>query len=343
MRTPVSVGVVGVGRTAAELVRIFAELPQARLCWFCDQGLEPQARLNLRDPTVRRTSDLDQLLGDETLDAVAVATPAATHYEVVRRALEAGKHAIVEMPLARPSGRAEELVRLAQRRCLRLMVAHPLVFHPAIRKLKELIELDRLGDVYYFSGVSHAGGAQPADGDPLWSLGAQQLSVLLHLVGDEPVEVIARGDAYIEPGRTDVVFCYLRFATGITAHLHLSALDPLKLQKLTAVGSKRTAVFDDVQPERKLTTYPTPGRRPAGGPSRGDVVSPMIDEGEPLRLACERFVTAVCSSVDLAGAHHGPAVVRTLEALQESLGQSRDNVPSAAVREGPRLIALPPR
>jgi hypothetical protein len=172
-------------------------------------------------------------------------------------------------------------------------------------------------------------------------MGAQQVSVLLHLVGDEPVEVVARGDEYIEPGRTDVVFCYLRFATGITAHLHLSALDPLKLQKLTAVGSKRSAVFDNIEPERKLTIYPTPGRRAVGGPNRADVVSPAIDEGDPLRLACERFLAAVCSSVDIAGAHHGPAVVRTLEALQDSLAQGREHAPSAAAREASRVIALP--
>lgn len=344
MRTPVNVGVVGVGRSAAELVRTFGDLPHARLCWLCDHSLEPQLRLSSRYPSARVTSDLQRLLSDETLDAVVIATPAATHYELVRRALEAEKHVFVETPLARESQQAEELVRLAQRCNLRLMVGHVLVFHPAVRKLKELIELGRLGDVYYFSGGWHAVGDRPPGENALWSLGAEQLSVLLHLVDDEPVEVLARGDAYIEPGCEDVVVCYLRFATGISAHLHLSSLDPLKLRKLTAVGSKRTAVFDDVEPDRKLTIYQTTfARRAISGPYAragvGDVHSPAIDHDEPLRLACERFVEGVASSLDFASARQGAAVVRTLEALQESLDRGKPSI-SELPRGTPRVVAL---
>ena len=341
MRTPVTVGVVGVGRSGEELVRTLADLPQAQLSWLCDESRRPQLVLSPRYANARVTSDLDDLLDDETLDAVAIATPPPTHYDLISRALAAGKHVFVDGALCDESARADELVRLARRRNLRLMVGHALVFHPAVRKLKELIEFGRLGELYYFSARHHALTVDQAPQSVLWSLGPDQVAVLLHLLDDEPVEALARGDSYREPGVPDAVSCYLRFATGISAHVHLSALDPLKLRRLSAIGSARAAVVDDLEPDRKLAIYETaPTRRPARQRTL-DVYSPGIEHVEPLRLACEQFLAGVNSSHELASARQAAAVVRTIEALDASLEQGRPAVAARIRRDTSRVVELP--
>jgi predicted dehydrogenase len=348
MRTPVSVGVVGLGYWGPNLARTFDDLPLASLRWLCDTNAEIRLRLRARFPNAEITADFDELLDDDELDAVAIATPSPTHGELVQRALEADKHVFVEKPLAMSGDQADQLVRFAEERSRSLMVGHVLLFHPAVRKLKELIELGELGELFYLYGNRQNLGKHRKDENALWSLGSHDVSVLLYLLEDQPIEVSARGESYVQSGIHDVVFCYLRFATGISAHMHLSWLDPHKMRRLTAVGSERMAVIDDMETERKLTIYErsaTSRRTETFGEyvqvSFGDIVCPRLPNDEPLRLECEHFVTTVRAGKH-GGAREAAAVVNVLDALQQSLDAGGVPVPVIGSAAAPDLANVTP-
>ena len=317
------IGLAGLGYWGPNLARNFDEL--ADLTWLCDLSPELRERFAARYPRARVTSDFGQLLADPTLEAVVIATPVVTHFELARRALDAGKHVFVEKPMALHASEAEELVALAEEQERVLMPGHLLLYHPGVKKLEELVRSGELGEIRYVYGNRQNLGKFRTDENALGSLGAHDLSVILHLVGEEPTEVWARGEAYVNPPVEDVVFCYLRFPSGIVAHMHLSWLDPHKMRKMTVVGSKKMAVFDDMELERKITVYDKGEQRPAETYGEwltrtGDIYSPRIPNAEPLKLECQHFLSLVAGEGDpLAAARDGAVVVRTLEALQASL------------------------
>jgi len=281
------------------------------------------AEASTRHPQARTTSDFDELLADPELDAVVIATPVVTHFELAKRALTAGKHVFVEKPQAQTTAEAEELFALAQERGLVLMPGYLLLYHPAVEKLKELVDQGELGDVLYLYGNRQNLGQIRRDENALWSLGAHDLSVILHLIGEEPVEAWARGESFLRSGIEDVVFCFLRFPSGVVAHMHLSWLDPHKMRRLTVVGGDKMAVFDDMEPERKITVYDKgPVRRPASEwqVREGDINIPKLTREEPLRRECAHFLSLISGSGDpLEPNRQGIAVVKTLELLQNSL------------------------
>jgi predicted dehydrogenase len=336
MRTPIAVGVVGLGRRGPLLAHAFDGLPQAKLSWLCDHSPRAQLRMRPAYPQARFTSDLDDLLNDESLDAVVLATPAGSHYELARRVLDADKHVLVERPLALRSDHAKELVRRAERGGQRLLVANPLVFHPAVRRLKELVDLGHLGDLYYLYGEHHEPG-DARDREPaLWSLGASSISIVLHLLADEPVAAVAHGGSYLEPGITDVVSCHLTFATGIRAQVHLSLLEPGRSCRLTLVGSRGTATFDDGEPEHKLSVHDR----------NGEIVLPRLSSQGALHLQCAHFLAAIRSGTDLvSGGLEGLALVTVLEALERSLGTNGMPMAEAAPDPawGAPVVRLPVR
>ncbi len=206
-------------------------------------------------PGVPVVADIQELLADPELDAVVLATPVPSHARLAVRVLEAGKHCFVEKPLAQSVADAELAVAAAQAGGRVLMVGHLLEYHPGVARLKELADSGELGEIYYIYGNRLNLGKLRADENALWSLGAHDVSVVLHLAGEEPVEVAAHGEAYVREGVEDVVFCFMRFPSGLAAHLHLSWLDPHKERRFTVVGSRRMATFDDMELERKLTIY----------------------------------------------------------------------------------------
>jgi predicted dehydrogenase len=324
---PPTVAVAGLGQWGANLARNFNEL--ARLAWVCDASEERLAAAAARYPAARATAGFDDLLADDAVEAVVVATPVPTHAELARRALAAGKHVFVEKPMAMGAGNAEELVALAEERGLALMPGHLLLYHPGVLKLKELVDADELGEVLYVYGNRQNLGTIRADENALWSLGVHDLSVILYLLGEEPSEVLARGESFLKEGVEDVVFCHLRFPSGKAAHMHLSWLDPHKMRRMTVVGTEKMAVFDDMELDRKVTVYDSaaePSLRTYGEWSTrtGDVYSPRVPNAEPLRLECEHFLGLVRGEGDrLAAARAGIAVVRTLEQLQASLERER--------------------
>ena len=320
------VGLAGLGYWGPNLARNLDEL--AQLTWLADLAPELQEKFATRYPHARVTGDFDELLADDALDAVVIATPVPTHYELAKKALEAGKHVLVEKPPALTGAEVEELVTTAEEQERVLMPGHLLLYHPGVIRLKELIESGELGEVLYIYGNRQNLGQIRKDENALWSLGVHDLSVILHLLGEEPVEAWARGESFLTEGVEDVVFCYLRFPSGKVAHMHLSWLDPHKMRRITVVGRDKMAVFDDMDLDRKLTVYDKgPVERAATYGEwvtrTGDIYSPKIPNAEPLRLECEHFLRLVAGEGDpLAAARDGVAVVRALEQLQASLEQT---------------------
>jgi predicted dehydrogenase len=303
---------VGLGQWGKNLARNFADL--AELAWLCDVDEEGHSDLRRRYPGARMTASFDEVLADGTVEAVVIATPVPTHYELARRALEADKHVFVEKPPAMRGAELEELCDLAEERGRVLMPGHLLLYHPAVRKLKEIVDSGELGDVLYVYGNRQNLGTFRTNENALWSLGVHDLSVLLFLIEEEPIEVRAQGNAFLNHGVEDVVFCYLRFPSGKMAHMHLSWLDPHKIRRITVVGNDRMAVFDDMERERKITVYDNWRTR------TGDIYSPNVDATEPLRLECRHFIELVGGEGDPhKSARDAVPVVRVLEQLQASL------------------------
>jgi predicted dehydrogenase len=323
-----TVGVVGLGYWGPNLARNFDRLPDAELTWLCDASAEALERWGAGFPSARTTMELEDLLADDALDAIVVATPVPSHAELATRVLAAGKHCFVEKPLARSEQEAEGVIEAARESGRVLMVGHLLEYHPGVERLAGLVESGELGDLHYIYSNRLNLGKHRQDENALWSLGAHDVSVILRLAGEEPFECSAVGASYVKEGVEDVVFAFMRFESGLTAHMHLSWLDPHKERRFTVVGSKRMATFDDMELERKLTvydkgfdeSYSSYGEYIARS---GDVFSPRVPNEEPLRVECRHFLDRVQDGAEpRSGAESALRVVRVLERLQRSLAES---------------------
>ncbi len=330
---PLRIGVAGLGYWGPNLARNFAAIPGCDLAYCCDAEPEARERAARLFPGTRMSADLDELLADSSLDAVALATPVPSHADLAVSVLQSGKHCFVEKPLAQSVADAERVVAAAQAAGRVLMVGHLLEYHPGVRQLKSLADSGELGErIFYIYGNRLNLGKLRADENALWSLGAHDVSVVLYLAGEEPCEAVAHGESYVRRGVEDIVFCFLRFPSGLTAHLHLSWLDPHKERRFTVVGSRRMATFDDMELERKLTVYDKGFDEDAHSYGEyitrsGDISSPRVANVEPLRVECEHFVQCARSGErPLSDGASGLRVVRVLEALQNSLECSRRDV-----------------
>jgi predicted dehydrogenase len=325
----VRIGVAGLGYWGPNLARNFNALGDCELAWCCDAKAELRERWAPSFPGTRFTGSLDDLLGDPELDAIVLATPVPSHGELAEAVLRAGKHCFVEKPLAQSVADAERAVAAARETGRTLMVGHLLEYHPGVAKLKEIADAGDLGPIHYIYSNRLNLGKLRADENALWSLGAHDISVVLHLAGEEPYEIEARGESYMRPGIEDVVFGFLRFPSGLAAHLHLSWLDPHKERRFTIVGARRMATFDDMDMERKITVYDKGFDEDSANwgeyiARSGDIWSPRVPNSEPLRLECEHFVECVrTGATPRSDGESGLRVVRVLEALQESLDASR--------------------
>jgi predicted dehydrogenase len=318
----VRVGQAGLGYWGRNLARNFDDLADLR--WLCDASEERQAEFGERYPEARVTGSFDELLAADDVDAVVIATPVPSHYPLAKAALEAGKHVFVEKPPAMRLAEMEELVGLAEASGLVLMPGHLLLYHPAVQKLKEIVDAGELGDVLVVYGNRQNLGKIRKDENALWSLGVHDLSVILSLIQEEIVEASAHGHAFLNEGVEDVVFCYLRFASGKIAHMHLSWLDPHKMRRLTVVGRDKMAVFDDMELDQKITVYDKAPEQPSDtygewSTRSGDIFSPKLPNSEPLKLECQHFLRLVQEGWDGREMRDGLEVVRALELLTESL------------------------
>jgi len=329
-RSPLRIAVAGLGYWGPNLARNFAAIDGCELVACADSDPAALQRIASVNPGLRYVTSVEDLLEDPDVDAVAIATPVPSHAELAVRVLEAGKHCFVEKPLAQSVADAQRAVAAAGDSGRVLMVGHLLEYHPGVAMLKQLTESGELGErIYYIYGNRLNLGKLRADENALWSLGAHDVSVLLHLAGEEPWEAVAHGSSYVRSGVEDVVFCFLRFPSGLSAHLHLSWLDPHKERRFTVVGSRRMATFDDMALEGKVAIYDKGFDEDARGYGEyitrsGDIFSPRIPNLEPLRLECEHFVRSVLEGTPpRSDGASGLRVVRVLERLQRSLDAAR--------------------
>jgi predicted dehydrogenase len=335
----VRVGIVGLGYWGSNIARNLDGLEGCELAWCCDTDTERRARMQASFPRARFTADLGEMLADESVAAVAVATPVPTHAALAELVLASGRHCFVEKPLACDVASAERLVELAAEHERGLMVGHLLAYHPALVALQGLCDRGELGEIRYVYSQRLNLGKLRADENALWSLGAHDVSAILALTGELPAQVSARGESYVRDGVEDVVFAHLGFAGGLAAHIHVSWLDPRKERRLTVVGSRRMATFDDMEPERALTVYDKgfdPDAAVVGDyiARSGEQRSPAISRREPLRIELEHFLECLHGAVPRTGGIEGLHVVQVLEALQESLDAGGETVALAA-REAP--------
>ena len=326
----VNIACVGAGYWGKNLVRVFHHLPEVHLSQVCDADPQIRATIQQQYPEIATGADYDLLLADESIDAVVIAVPAVHHYALAQKALKKGKHVYIEKPMTLNSTDAERLIELAEEHDRVLMVGHLLEYHPAVQMLRRLIESGDLGDLYYLYAQRVNLGIVRKDENALWSLAPHDISVILHLLGQMPDAVSARGECYLQPGIEDVVFANLHFADGKMAQLQLSWLDPHRIRRLTVVGSRKMVVFDDVESTEKVRIYDKSAERPeydSYGDSIslrfGDVVIPRLEMAEPLKLECQHFAECVRKGqTPISDGRDGLRVVQVLEAAQASLRQN---------------------
>jgi len=324
----IKLALIGAGAWGSNLLRNLAHLSSADLVMCCDtdDGRCQTARQN--NHGIHVCADPDEVINSKEVDAVVVATPAVTHYELASRAMRAGKDVFVEKPMTLSLREAEELTKLADREGRVLMVGHLLEYHPAVEKMKELLDSGEVGQPYYVYSERVNLGKIRCDENAMWSFAPHDISIILYLLEEEPVEVAARGAAYIQPDIEDVAFIWMQFPGNKLAQIHVSWLDPHKVRRTTLVGSKKMVVFDDMQAAEKIRIYDK-GVDHNGKFAHyaealslrfGQVSVPVIHMSEPLRIECEHFVECVQNrSRPRSDGQDGLRVVRVLEAAQRSL------------------------
>ena len=331
----ISVGLVGVGGWGKNLARNYSEIPTAELRYLCDLDTEKLDSVNRQVNAGNTTSRFDDLLEDPDLQAVIIATPGPTHLKLCKRALEAGKDVYVEKPFTLAVDDALELVNLAEQNGRILMVGHLLEYHPVVKYLKRLIDSGELGDVRYIYSQRLNLGTVRQDENALWNFAPHDISVVLYLLGMEPTDVSARGQSYLQKSVEDVVFLTMNFGDTQMGNVHVSWLDPHKIRRITIVGSKRMAVFDDLEANEKLRIYDKGAELNTNydtfaeyvGLRFGDITIPHIRVGEPLRIECEHFLQCVRDrSRPLSDGLDGLRVVRVLDAASRSLARNGEPV-----------------
>ena len=322
---------MGLGYWGPNLLRTFAETPGARVVAACDARADALARWGARYPGMRCVSSYAELLSAQDVEAVALATPAAAHEEMAQAALRAGKHVLVEKPIATSSAGARALIETARAASRTLMVGHTFEYNPAVLRLRDVVKSAAFGrPVYAYTTRVNLGQIRD-DVNAMWNLAPHDISILLFLFDELPGAVTATGKAFVRPEQEDVVFVYIEFPSGAVAHLHVSWLDPSKVRRVTVVGERQMAVYDDLDPEAKLRIYDKGIDQQVipheGGLAdytvklrAGDIVCPQIPWKEPLLLECAHFVECVRNGqTPRTDGENGLRVTQVLEAAQQSL------------------------
>ncbi len=332
MPNPINIGVIGAGYWGPNLIRNVAQLAEAHLHTVCDADEARLAQIAAQFSPQHTTTDLHELLQNSDIEGVIVATPAHTHAEVTRACLQAGKHVLVEKPLALTVSDSEALVSLAaQQKCV-LMVGHVFEYNPAVRKLAEIINSGEIGDVLYIYATRVNLGKIRNDLNAFWNLAPHDISIVNMLLGSAPSHVSARGYQLLpkEKHLEDVVFAILEYPQGVVTHIHTSWLDPNKVRRMTVVGTKKMVVYDDVS-DNRITIYDKGVVWMEGsdyGEHRlmtftGDIHIPKIAASEPLREEVLHFLDCIrTGGTPISDGVDGLNVVRVLEAVDRSIHQS---------------------
>ena len=327
---PVRIGQVGVGSWGRNVLRNFMSLPHARVVAVCDQSQSVLDKVLHQYPLVTKTTRrFEDLLTDDTIEAVVIATETPHHYSMAAKALSSGKHVFVEKPLTQTVREAEHLVRLSEDQGKHLMVGHLLLYHPAFQHVESLIRKNVLGNIHYLYSVRVNLGIIRQKESAFDSLGPHDVSIALAFIDRQPVAVSANGQSYLQKGIEDVVFATLYFEGGPIAHMHTSWLDPHKVRKVTVVGQQKMAVIDDTATAEKVRIFDKgvgndPGSYESFGRAMsirsGDILIPKIPPREPLKVECSHFLESIrTGTTPRTDGKNGLAVVRVMEAVRKSL------------------------
>ena len=329
MKNQLNIGVVGCGYWGPNLVRNFRSLPDCRLKTMCDISEDRLRHLQSLYPEVQGHTNFDHLLNGDNLEAIVVATAVRLHFPLAKASILAGKHTLVEKPLASSSAECEELIALAQKQGVVLMVGHTFLYSAAVQKIKEIVDRRELGDIRYISARRLNLGLFQKDINVAWDLAPHDISIILHIMQEKPRSINCRGAAHVTPGIEDVTSMSLHFANEQSAIIHSSWLDPRKVRDMTIVGSQRMIVYDDVAIQDKIKIFDIRVDRPPYYDTfaefhyayhYGDMYSPYIKQDEPLKTECQHFIDCIRQgTTPLTSGSSGLEVVRILEASTESL------------------------
>jgi predicted dehydrogenase len=331
MTKQIKIGVVGCGYWGPNLVRNFRSLPDCHLKMMCDTSEQRLAHLKSLYPEVEAATDYNQMLNGVGLDAVIIATAVRSHYPLAKASLLAGKHTFIEKPMASSSHECEELIEIARKNGLVLMIGHTFLYSPAVRKIKEIVDSGDIGEIRYINARRLNLGLFQKDINVTWDLAPHDIAIVLSIIGEQPITVNCQGSAHITPGIEDLTTMCLSFQRQRTAIIQSSWLDPRKVREMTIVGSKRMIVYDDVAPLEKIRIFDARVECPPHYDTfaefqyayhYGDIYSPYIKQEEPLKTECQHFLDCIkFGKTPLTDGRQGLELVRILEASSESLNK----------------------
>ena len=328
----INVGVIGYGYWGPNMVRNFMEAEGSVVKAVSDMRPDRLKLAKTRYPTIKTMAETGGIFTDPKIDAVIVATPVRTHFDLAMQALKSGKHVLVEKPLTETFEQGERLLEEAQKRSLLVMVDHTFVYSGAVRKIKELIDSNILGDIYYYDSVRVNLGLFQHDVNVIWDLAVHDLSILEYIYPGKPVAVSATGMSHVLGSPEDVAYLTLFYDNQMISHIHVNWLSPVKVRRTLVGGSQKMVVFDDLDPSEKIKIYDkgiSVNRTPEGIDQvykllidyrSGDMWAPRVDQGEALRLEAKHFIECIKDGVKpVTGVEVGVRVVRILEAASESM------------------------
>ena len=336
-----NIAAIGCGYWGPNLIRNFYPIPDCNVAICCDLEIKNLERMEQLFPGTKTTVNYQDILDSPDIDAVAIATPVSTHYQLAKDCLQAKKHVLVEKPLAASSGQCIDLIRIGKQMDKVLMVGHTFEYTAAVNKIKDLLQEGELGEILYISSLRLNLGLFQQDINVVWDLAPHDISIILYLLGKEPLSLNGQGKAHFFEGIDDVATATLNFDNGEIAFLHQSWLDPYKVRKMTLVGTKKMLVYDDTHPNEKIKIFD----KGIDGPRHydtygefqfayryGDIFSPRIEDNEPLRVECEHFIECIRErKTPNSDGYSGLRVVSILEAICESI---RNGGASVEIRNG---------
>jgi len=336
MQKQIAVAVVGCGYWGPNLVRNYASLDECQVSYICDPREDRLRHMSKLFPGIKGTTRYEEVLNDKNTEAVALATPVSTHYELARAALEAGKHVFIEKPMATSCEDCVKMLDLAQMKNLVLMIGHTFLFTPVVKKIKEIIDHGDLGDILYISARRLNLGLFQTDINVAWDLAPHDISIILYILNEMPESVNCQGKAHINKGIEDVVSINLNFTTGSYATIHNSWLDPSKVREMTFVGDRRMLIYNDIEPIEKIKIYDKRVETPPHYDTfaefhysyhYGDMFSPYLVQVEPLKNECKHFIDCIRTGQrPVSDGEMGLKIVSILEAASASLKQRGSNI-----------------
>jgi predicted dehydrogenase len=327
----INIGIIGCGYWGPNLVRNFDDLDDCRVLEVCDILKQRLRFISRKCPSALLTTDYTEIMNNPKIDAVAIATPTATHYQLAREAIIAGKHVFIEKPMTATSIQAEKLIGLAKKKKKILMVDHTFVYTPAVREMKKIILSGELGKIYYYDSVRVNLGLFQHDANVIWDLAPHEFSIIDYLIDKKPIALSATGVGHIRGQHENIAYVTIFFPRNLLAHFHINWLAPMKVRTTLIGGSKKMIVYDDLQATEKVKVY----AKGINVKSRegiynklvqyrsGDMYAPHIENTEALKIECQHFINCLKNNKKpITDGTAGLKVVRLLEACQESLQNS---------------------